>query len=105
MKLVLAYSSDGGAGASQAIMDEIAKGSGSVIADLSKVAVFGVGMFGPEADLVKAASRGEGALRGVIAFGGADLVGKTAAIVAKILKGEAVPERCHLGRTGSGSRG
>jgi len=90
VKLVLAYASDGGAGASQAIMDEIAKGAGSVIADLSKVAVFGVGMFGPEGDLVKAASRGEGALRGVIAFGGPDLVGKTAGIVAKILKGEAV---------------
>jgi ABC-type sugar transport system substrate-binding protein len=90
VKLVLAYSSDGGAGASQAILDEVAKGGGSVIADLSKVAVFGVGMFGPEGDLVKAASRGEGALRGVIAFGGPDLVGKTAGIVAKILKGEAV---------------
>jgi ABC-type sugar transport system substrate-binding protein len=92
VKLVLAYGSDGGAGASQAIMDEVAKGSSSVIADLSKVAVFGVGMFGPEGDLVKAASKGEGALRGVIAFGGADLPGKTAGIVGKILKGEDFPE-------------
>ena len=92
VKLVLAYASDGGAGASQAIMDEVAKGGSSVIADLSKVAVFGVGMFGPEGDLVKAASSGEGALRGVIAFGGADLPGKTAALVSKILKGEEYPE-------------
>jgi ABC-type sugar transport system substrate-binding protein len=88
VRLVLAYSSDGGAGASQAIMDEVAKGDNSVIEDLSEIGVFGVGMFGPEADLVKAASIGEGALRGVIAFGGADLPGKTAALVTQILNGE-----------------
>jgi len=92
VKLVLAYASDGGSGASQAIMDEIAKGAGSVIDDLSKVAVFGVGMFGPEGDAVKAAAKGEGALRGVIAFGGGDLPGETAAIVTKILSGEEYPE-------------
>jgi ABC-type sugar transport system substrate-binding protein len=92
VKLVLCYGSEGGGGVSKAIMDEIAKGSGSVIADLSKMAVFGVGMFGDEPGLVKAASKGEGALRGVIAFGGADLPGKTAGIVSKILKGEAFPE-------------
>jgi ABC-type sugar transport system substrate-binding protein len=91
VKLVLAYASDGGSGASQAIMDEIGKGGGSVIKDLSKVAVFGVGMFGPEGDAIMAAANGQGALRGVIAFGGADLPGKTAALVAKILKGEEYP--------------
>lgn len=92
VKLVLAYASDGGSGASQAIMDEIAKGGGSVIEDLSKVAVFGVGMFGPEGDAVKAAAAGNGALRGVIAFGGGDLPGETAALVATILNGEEYPE-------------
>jgi ABC-type sugar transport system substrate-binding protein len=91
VKLVLAYASDGGSGASQAIMDELAKGGASVIEDLSKVAVFGVGMFGPEADAVMAAANGQGALRGVIAFGGGDLPGKTAGIVAKILNGEEYP--------------
>jgi len=91
VKLVLAYASDGGSGASQAIMDELAKGGGSVIEDLSKVAVFGVGMFGPEADAVMAAANGQGALRGVIAFGGGDLPGKTSGIVAKILNGEEYP--------------
>ena len=63
-KLVLAYASDGGSGASQAIMDEVGKGGGSVIKDLSKVGVFGVGMFGPEGDAVKAAAAGNGALQG-----------------------------------------
>ena len=47
VKLVLAYASDGGSGASQAIMDELAKGAGSVIKDLTKVAVFGVGCSAP----------------------------------------------------------
>jgi hypothetical protein len=51
-----------------------------------------VGMFGPEADAVKAAASGQGALRGVIAFGGGDLPGKTAALVAKMLNGEEYPE-------------
>ena len=92
VKLVLAYASDGGGGASQAIMDEVAKGSGSVIKDVSKVAVFGVGMFGPEADEVTAAANGKGVLRGVIAFGGGDLPGKTAALVTKMLGGQQYPE-------------
>ena len=49
VKLVLAYAGDGGMGASQAMLDEYAKGAGvSVIDDLNKVAVFGVGMIGPE---------------------------------------------------------
>jgi ABC-type sugar transport system substrate-binding protein len=91
VKLVISYASDGGSGASQAIMDEIAKGSGSVVKDLSKVAVFGVGMFGPEGDAVKAAAAGTGALRGVIAFGGGDLPGKTADLVTKMLNGEDYP--------------
>jgi hypothetical protein len=91
VKLVLAYASDGGTGASQAIMDEVGKGGASVIKDLSKVGVFGVGMFGPEGDAVKAAAAGNGALRGVIAFGGGDLPGETAALVKKILAGEEYP--------------
>ncbi len=53
MKLVLAYAGDGGMGASQAIMDEYAKGPGSsVIEDLNKVAVFSVGMIGAEGPAV-----------------------------------------------------
>ena len=35
-KLVLAYASDGGNGASQAIMDEFAKGATSVVKDLAR---------------------------------------------------------------------
>ena len=53
VKLVLAYAGDGGMGASQAILDEYAKGAGvSAIEDLNKVAVFGVGMIGPEGQAV-----------------------------------------------------
>jgi ABC-type sugar transport system substrate-binding protein len=89
IKLVLAYSSDGGSGASQAIKDEIAKGAGSVIKDPTKVAVFGVGVIGPEMDAIKNSSNGDGFLRGAVSFGGADLPGKTVGIVGKILKGEA----------------
>ncbi len=92
VKLVIAYASDGGGGASKAIMDEYAKGVNSVIKDLSKVAVFGVGMFGPEQDEIIESSQGKGVLRGVIAFGGGDLPGKTVGIASKMLNGEEYPE-------------
>jgi ABC-type sugar transport system substrate-binding protein len=92
VKLVLAYASDGGAGASQAIMDEVAKGANSVIKDLAKVAVFGVGMFGPEADAIIASSKGEGVFRGAVAFGCGDLPGTTVDIARKILSGGEFPE-------------
>jgi ABC-type sugar transport system substrate-binding protein len=92
VKLVLAYASDGGVGASQAIMDEYAKGAASVIQDLSKVAVFGVGMFGPEGDAIVASSNGDGVFRGAVAFGGGDLPGSTVAIARQMLNGEDYPE-------------
>ena len=92
VKLVLAYASDGGNGASQAIMDEYAKGSNSVIKDLEQMAVFGVGMFGPEGDAIKASGEGKGVFRGAIAFGGGDLPGATADLVNRMLTGEDFPE-------------
>jgi ribose transport system substrate-binding protein len=77
VKLVLAYAGDGGMGASQAIMDEYAKGAGvSVINDLSKLAVFSVGMIGAEGPAVADSSTGNGVFRGTIRFGG-DLIGRT----------------------------
>ncbi len=96
VKLVLAYASDGGSGASQAIKDEIAKGAGSVIKDPTKVAVFGVGVIGPEVGSIIAASTGDGFLRGAVSFGGVPdpppappaLGAKTVALVKKILAGE-----------------
>ncbi len=92
VKLVLAYAGDGGMGASQAIMDEYAKGSGtSVIEDLAKVAVFSVGMFGPEGPAVIDSSTGKGVFRGTIRFGG-DLIGRTMEYAGKILKGEEYPK-------------
>jgi ABC-type sugar transport system substrate-binding protein len=92
VKLVIAYASDGGAGASKAIMDEYAKGASSAIKDLDKVAVYGVGMFGPEADAIVESSQGKGVFRGAVAFGGGDLPGTTVGIAAKMLSGEAYPE-------------
>jgi len=92
VKLVIAYASDGGNGASKAIMDEYAKGATSVIKDLSKVAVFGVGMFGPEGDAIVESGQGKGVFRGAVAFGGGDLPGTTVGIATKMLNGEKYPE-------------
>jgi ribose transport system substrate-binding protein len=92
VKLVLAYAGDGGMGASQAIMDEYAKGSGvSVIDDLSKVAVFSVGMIGAEGPAVADSSTGNGVFRGTIRFGG-DLIGRTMEYAGKMLNGEEYPK-------------
>jgi len=88
VKLVLAYAGDGGMGASQAIVDEFAKGSNlSVIKDLNQVAVFGVGMIGAEGPAVLDSGSNKTVFRGTIRFGG-DLVGRTNEIVAKMLKGD-----------------
>jgi hypothetical protein len=89
VKLVLAYAGDGGMGASQAILDEFAKGPGlSVIQDLNQVAVFGVGMIGAEGPAVLDSATNKTVFRGTIRFGG-DLVGRTNDIVRNILeKGE-----------------
>jgi ribose transport system substrate-binding protein len=92
VKLVIAYASDGGVGASKAIMDEFAKGNASVIKDLDKVAAFGVGMFGPEGDAIVESAQGKGVFRGAVAFGGGDLPGTTVGIATKMLGGESYPE-------------
>jgi ABC-type sugar transport system substrate-binding protein len=92
VKLVIAYAGDGAMGASQAVMDEYAKGSGvSVIDDLSKVGIFSVGLIGAEGPAVADSSKGNGVFRGTIRFGG-DLVGRTIAFATKLLNGEAVPK-------------
>lgn len=88
VKLVLAYAGDGGMGASQAILDEFAKGAGiSAIEDLNKVAVFGVGMIGAEGPAVLDSATNKTVFRGTIRFGG-DLVGRTIEFAGKMLKGE-----------------
>lgn len=92
VKLVIAYAGDGAMGASQAIMDEYAKGSGiSVIEDLGKVAVFSVGLIGAEGPAVADSSKGNGVFRGTIRFGG-DLIGRTMEYAIKMLDGQAVPQ-------------
>jgi len=88
VKLVLSYAGDGGMGASQTIMDEFAKGPGvTVIEDLNKVAVFGVGMIGPEGAAVLDSASNKTVFRGTIRFGG-DLVGRTIEIAGKMMNGE-----------------
>ena len=92
VKLVVAYAGDGGMGASQAIMDEYAKGSGvSVIDDPNMVAVFSVGMIGAEGPAVANSSTGKGVFRGTIRFGG-DLIGRTMEYAGKMLHGEEYPK-------------
>ena len=90
VKLVLAYAGDGAMGASQAIMDEYARGAGSVIEDLDKVAVFSIGLIGAEGPAVADSSTGKGVFRGTIRFGG-DLVGRTLEVATQMLNGQAVP--------------
>ena len=90
VKLVLAYAGDGAMGASQAVMDEYAKGpGGSVIDDLNKVGIFSIGLIGAEGPAVADSSKGNGVFRGTIRFGG-DLVGRTMEYAGKILGGEDV---------------
>jgi ABC-type sugar transport system substrate-binding protein len=92
VRLVLAYAGDGGMGASQAIMDEFAKGPGiSVIDDLSQVAVFGVGMLGAEGPAVADSSLGNGVFRGTVRFGG-DLIGRTMQYAGIMIEGDDYPK-------------
>jgi hypothetical protein len=63
-----------------------------VVKDLNKMAVYGVGMFGPEGDAIKASAENKGVFRGAVAFGGGDLPGKTADLVNRMLLGEDFPE-------------
>lgn len=87
VKIVIAYAGDGAMGASQAMMDEFAKGPGvSSIDDLNKVAVFGVGMIGPEGAAVLDSAANKTVFRGTIRFGG-DLVGRTMEWAGKMLGG------------------
>ena len=85
--LVLSYAGDGGMGASQAMLDEFGKGATSVIKDLNKVAVFGVGMIGAEGQAVVDSMTNKTVFRGTIRFGG-DLVGRTIAISGDMMNGK-----------------
>jgi ribose transport system substrate-binding protein len=87
VKLVISYAGDGGMGASKAMLDEYAKGAGSVIKDLDKVAVFGVGMIGAEGQAVMDSATNKTVFRGTIRFGG-DLIARTQEAVGKMLNGE-----------------
>jgi ABC-type sugar transport system substrate-binding protein len=91
-KLVIAYASDGGNGASKAMMDEWAKGNSSCIQNLSEVAVFGVGALPSEIDGFCASCVGNSTLRGIVSFGGLDLAQRTVELAKKMLNGEPYPE-------------
>jgi ABC-type sugar transport system substrate-binding protein len=85
--LVLAYAGDGGMGASQAIEDEYAKGATSVVKDLNKIAIFGVGMIGAEGQAVLDSAANKTVFRGTVRFGG-DLIARTGEIVSQMLNGQ-----------------
>lgn len=88
VNLVIAYAGDGAMGASKAMVDEYSKGPGlSVISDLSKVAVFGVGMIGGEGPAILDSASNKGVFRGTVRFGG-DLIGRTMEYAGKMLGGE-----------------
>ena len=91
VQLIIAYAGDGAMGASQAIMDEYAKGASSAIKDLNKVAVFSVGMIGAEGPAVLDSANGKGVFRGTIRFGG-DLIGRTMEYAGKMLSGQEYPK-------------
>ena len=84
LKLVLAYSSDGGMGASQAMMDSHPK-------DPDKLATFGVGMVGAEQQAITDSGTGKGVFRGAVAFGGPDLPKSTVDLAQKMLGGQEYP--------------
>jgi ribose transport system substrate-binding protein len=70
LKLILAMDSQFGMGASQAMVDEYNKGTGSVIKDLSKVAVFGAGAFSNERQLIRDSIKNNNSVyRGTIKWG------------------------------------
>lgn len=76
LKLVLAFDSDAAQGASQAMVDEYAKGSGiSVIEDLSQVAAFGAGMFADEGYAIVDSATNDTVFRGTLRWGGKGLQG------------------------------
>jgi ribose transport system substrate-binding protein len=85
LKLLLAYSSDGGMGASQAIMD-------SHPSDPAKLATFGVGMVGAEQQAITESGQGKGVFRGAVAFGGPDLPKSTVELAQKMLSGQQYPK-------------
>lgn len=83
VKVILAYASDGGSGASQAVMD-----AGFSPEELAKMAIFGCGVIGPEEQTLIDTEAGNGIFRGAVAFGGKDLGGEMAALAQKVLAGE-----------------
>lgn len=82
IKLIITYTSDGAAGASQVIAD-----AGYGQSELDKMAVFGCGLIGPESGLLIDAEAKGGVFRGATAFGGKDLPGDMAAIARTIYDG------------------
>ena len=83
IKLIITYTSDGAAGAAQVIED-----MGLSQAEKDKMAVFGCGLIGPEADLLINSEKNGGVFRGATAFGAADLPGDMARIAKAVYDGD-----------------
>lgn len=85
VRVVICYSSDGANGASQTILDAIAKKTIKETPD--KFATFGVGCFGPEEQCVKDSATNKSLLRGAVSFGGPDLAKNSVAYAKQLLDG------------------
>jgi ABC-type sugar transport system substrate-binding protein len=86
IRVIIGTNTNSAMGASQAVMDDYNKGAGAVIRDLSKIAGFGVSVMEPEEHALLDSARGDGIIRGAIAFGGSDLVGLTVNYARNILE-------------------
>jgi ABC-type sugar transport system substrate-binding protein len=82
IKLIITYTSDGAAGASQIIED-----MGLSQEEKDAMAVFGCGLIGPEAGMLVNAEKTKGVFRGATAFGGKDLPGDMARIARQVYSG------------------
>lgn len=83
IKVVLAYTSDGGCGANQVFMDK-----GLSDEDLKNIGIFGCGVIGSEEEYILDSANGKGVFRGAVAFGGKDLAGEMAKLAKKVLYDE-----------------
>lgn len=82
VRVIIAYAADGACGASQAIMD-----AGFSAEELAGFGTFGTGAMAPEMEVLKASANGEGVLRGLVSFGGADLPGDLAKLAKNVMDG------------------
>ncbi len=86
VKAVIGTDTDAAMGASQAIMDDYAKGG--TVENLDEMGCFGVSVFDAEAAAICDSSTGNGVVRGAVAFGSGDIAAACVDNAGKILAGE-----------------